>query len=144
MGLCLIPKISEIVAQRKHISELYDALLKGTKGISRPVIRPNTNYNYAYYPILLESEEHLKAVRNTLNSHEINPRRYFYPSLTTLPYVNSYPKADLSTPISIDASSRVLCLPLYPDLRDDQVHLIASLVKDALGPQAIKNCAGNQ
>ena len=39
---------------------------------------------------------------------DVRPRRYFYPSLNTLPYVNNQ-----NMPISEDISKRILCLPLY-------------------------------
>ena len=136
MGLCLIPKLSHIIERRRSLSELYDSLLKGVSGISRPLIRPDTTYNYAYYPVLLESEERLLAVRAALNAHEIFPRRYFYPSLTTLPYVDPTPM-----PISMDASLRVLCLPLFPDLEEGQVREICDIVLATLRGQP--KLAGN-
>ncbi len=136
MGLCLVPKVSHIIDRRKALTELYDSVLKGVPGISRPCIRPGTEYNYAYYAVLLDSEERLLAVRTALNANKIFPRRYFYPSLTTLPYVDSTPM-----PVAMDASLRVLCLPLFPDLEEAQVRGICDLVTATL--QGNPELAGN-
>ena len=46
-----------------------------------------------------------------LNEKDINPRRYFYPSLNTLDFVNGN-----SCLISESLSSRILCLPLFMGL----------------------------
>ncbi|TYZ11922.1 DegT/DnrJ/EryC1/StrS family aminotransferase [Hymenobacter lutimineralis] len=126
MGLCVLPKVPELIAKRKALAELYDSLLDGTVCV-RPALQPHTTYNYSYHPILLPSEEALLQVRDALNAQEITPRRYFYPSLNTLNYVR--PQA---APVSEDVSTRVLCLPLYYDLEFDQVRLIASIINQAL------------
>ncbi len=136
MGLCLLPKVPHIIDRRKALTELYDSLLKDVEGLSRPPVRPGTEYNYAYYPVLLESEERLLDVRSALNANEIFPRRYFYPSLTTLPYVDSTPM-----PIAMDASLRVLCLPLFPDLQESQVCSICDIIRAQL--QGAPELAGN-
>ena len=126
MGLCVLPKVPELIAKRQLLSERYDALLDGTKCV-RPVIREHTAYNFSYHPIVLPSEEVLLKVRDNLNAHEITPRRYFYPSLNTLSYVDPQP-----APVSEDISRRVLCLPLYYDLEISQVEDIARLINEVI------------
>ena len=124
MGLCVLPKVPELIAKRRTLSERYDALLDGSICV-RPVIHPHTVYNYSYHPIVLPSEEVLLRVRDKLNANDITPRRYFYPSLNTLNYV-----LPQSAPVSEDVSRRVLCLPLYYDLEVSQVELIAGLINE--------------
>ncbi|MGI4873436.1 MAG: DegT/DnrJ/EryC1/StrS family aminotransferase [Janthinobacterium lividum] len=126
MGLCVLPKVPELIAKRRALSERYDALLDGTQCV-RPRLHAHTSYNYSYYPIVLPSEEALLRVRDYLNAHEITPRRYFYPSLNTLSYVAPQP-----APVSEAISHRVLCLPLYYDLELAQVEQIALLINEVL------------
>jgi dTDP-4-amino-4,6-dideoxygalactose transaminase len=126
MGLCILPKVPELIAKRRVLSERYDALLDRTQCM-RPLLQQYTSYNYSYYPIILPSEEILLRVRDNLNAHEITPRRYFYPSLNTLNYV-----IPQSAPVSEDISRRVLCLPLYYDLELSQVEYIAQFINRAL------------
>lgn len=125
MGLCVLPKISEIIGARKKWSDLYTEELSTVAGISQPVIPESTEYNYAYFPILFENEEQLLKVRDELNAVEIFPRRYFYPSLNTLHYLDN-PQA---CPNSEDISTRVLCLPLFYDLGEETVRNICSIIK---------------
>ena len=63
----------------------------------------------------------------TLNEEKIFPRRYFYPSLNTLNYVNSE-----EMPISEDIAKRILCLPLYVGLEKTDTYKIVSLINMSL------------
>ncbi len=128
MGLCVFPYISEIIEKRKELSELYDRLLINTGiKISRPVVPKGTDYNYAYYPVIFENEAALLTVRDSLNAQYVYPRRYFYPSLSTLNYVKKY-----EVPVSDEISRKVLCLPLYHGLELDQVKRICQVITQVL------------
>ena len=112
MGLCILPYMPEIIARRKALSQRYDAQIP--KGLSRPNLPEGTEYNYAYYPVFFPNQEALLHTKAALEQAGIGTRRYFYPSLNTLPYLSE----TQACPLSEDLSSRVLCLPLYPDLSD--------------------------
>lgn len=125
MGLCMLPKVPELIAARRQVFGYYDARLDFTK-ISRPTLTPGVDYNYAYYPVVLESEAVLLNVVDALKAEQISPRRYFYPSLNTLPFVPHYTPC----PVSEDVALRVLCLPLYPGLPEADVDRIGRIVNE--------------
>lgn len=110
MGLCILPHMPDIIARRKALSECYDAQIP--KGLSRPILPEETEYNYAYYPVFFQNQDALLQTKAALEQAGIGTRRYFYPSLNTLPYLSE----TQACPVSEELSSRVLCLPLYPDL----------------------------
>lgn len=126
MGLCVLPKVSCLMAKRKQISELYDSLLMGM-GLKRPFIRDAVQYNYAYYPIIFPTEEKMLCAQKKLNANDIFPRRYFYPALSTLSYVKSN-----NSKVAEDIAPRILCLPLYYDLTEESVYQIARIIKSCL------------
>ena len=123
MGLANFKYIDFILSERKKITELYDSLLKGV--VKRPKQQEGLEYNYAYYPVVFKSEDELLKVFAELNKHNIYPRRYFYPSLNTLPYL----KIQQSCPISEDISVRIACLPLYVGLDLGKVEEICKIIK---------------
>jgi len=128
MGLCVLPHISTIIQKRKMLSDLYDSLLlKDSLKIRRPALPANTEYNYAYYPVIFTDEKTVLSVRDSLNADFVYPRRYFYPSLSSLNYVKKY-----SVPVSESMSTRVLCLPLYYDLEPEQVTRICQIIQSVL------------
>jgi dTDP-4-amino-4,6-dideoxygalactose transaminase len=122
MGLAVFPYMEEILVERKKVVDLYDTLLDFSK-FKKLKIRENTKWNYSYYPVILESEEQLLQVQKRMNDNQIFPRRYFYPSLNTIPYVQNTPM-----PISEDTAKRILCLPLYVGLSKNEIEKIASII----------------
>jgi len=110
MGLSVLPFMEEILLSRKKIVETYLQHLDFVK-IRTMTIRPGTEWNYSYFPIILESEEKLLEIELMLLKEGIKARRYFYPSLNKLPYVDY-----VNLKESEDISARILCLPLYNSL----------------------------
>jgi dTDP-4-amino-4,6-dideoxygalactose transaminase len=124
IGLSVLPHICEIIESRKEVCGRYDILL-GDIDVDRLALRENTVWNYAYFPVIFPSEDQLLKTKVALNSEQIFPRRYFYPSLNTLPYVE-YGKI----PIAEDISSRILCLPVFAGLALSDVDHICQIIKD--------------
>jgi dTDP-4-amino-4,6-dideoxygalactose transaminase len=115
MGLAVFPYMNEILSERRRIVDVYDNSLDFSR-LQKLKIRENTEWNYSYYPIIFESEEQLLLAEANLKKENIVPRRYFYPSLNTLPFLN---KQDLYTSESV--AKRILCLPLYKGLNEYDV-----------------------
>lgn len=55
--------------------------------------------------------------------NNIFPRRYFYPSLNNLQYINTP-----MMPVSESISKRVLCLPLYVGIEQENVDRICHII----------------
>ncbi len=123
MGLCVLPYVEELIQQRKQICDRYDEILKGK--IERPFCDdPGFENNYAYYPVVFKNESELLHVKQQLEANEIFSRRYFYPSLNQLPFIENA----AFCPVSENISQRVLCLPLYPGLAKEDVDRIAGII----------------
>ena len=124
MGLANLPHLAKIIADREEIAKIYDKNLDFSR-LQKPYSKAeNLVYNFAYYPLVFQSAEKTDAIIKALNEADIFPRRYFYPSLNTLSYVNS---SD-SCPISESVVNRVLALPYFPDLELDIQHKIIEIV----------------
>ncbi len=127
MGLCVLPRVNGFIEHRKEICDRYDSfLLNAEVGISRPLIRKDTQYNFAYYPIVCPADSLLR-VQQALLSEGIRARRYFYPALNQLNYVVSQ-----QTPVATDISERVLCLPLAFDTSHEQVLRVCEVILSVL------------
>jgi dTDP-4-amino-4,6-dideoxygalactose transaminase len=126
MGLCNLRYIQAILAVRRSLFERYMSNLEGVP-VKFQQIMPHTEYNHAYFPLIVDSEATLLKVIEQLNLNNIFPRRYFYPSLSKLPYVN-----EQTAPIAEDISRRILCLPLYHTLSIEEVDMICRFIKREL------------
>src|SRR5690606_28086640 len=121
MGMTNLPHIQRIIASRKDIIHRYDSRLSGL--ISRPTFTDLEGYNQAYYPVIFRDHEQRERIFHELARHDIHARRYFAPSLDTLPYVVS----DICA-VSRDISDRVLCLPLFFELQFEKVDEICGVI----------------
>jgi dTDP-4-amino-4,6-dideoxygalactose transaminase len=121
MGLCNFTKVDAILAARKSIYQYYEKQLRTLK-VSFISYDENA-FNFAYFPIVFETEEALLKAMDLLNANWIYPRRYFYPTLNLLKFVKPQ-----STPIAEKIAKCVLCLPLYFTITEQEVDLIVRLL----------------
>lgn len=126
MGLAVLPHMETILSERKRVVDFYDENLDLSK-IQTLKIRANTRWNYSYYPIILKDETTLLQVQKALNEDQIFPRRYFYPSLNTINYIEN-----TSMPVSESIAARTLCLPLYVGLDENDLKRIVSTINIGL------------
>lgn len=127
MGLSVLPKVVKIMAYYHQCAKYYDEYLDGVK-LHRQRISAGVEYNYGYYPVVFPDQETMMLVREALINNGIMPRRYFYPSLNTLSYLQHH--GYMSCPVSENLALRVLCLPIYDSLLKDDILKISKVVKD--------------
>jgi dTDP-4-amino-4,6-dideoxygalactose transaminase len=123
MGLCCMNHMEEIYKNRKTQWQHYKAALQESNKVQLLTITKGCDFNCAYFPVVFESEAVLLKVMAALNLQYVQPRRYFFPSLNTVNYVESP-----SCPNSESIAQRVLCLPLYHNLRREDQDLILKVI----------------
>lgn len=130
MGLCNLRHIERELDKRKKVVEHYNQRLSGVKGIRISGEQKDVKPNYAYYPVMIEPEVFGKSrddIYELLKVNEIYARKYFYPLTNTFDcYKGRFDMGD--TPVALDLSKKVLTLPLYADLRIDQVDRICDII----------------
>lgn len=120
MGLVNLNHIEAILTNRKSQSNHYDSFFVDSS-LQKPMITEHSTINYAYYPIIFPTEAIALAKIEKLEEHNVFPRRYFYPSLNKLEYVNG-----CNMPLAEDIARRILCLPMYYTLSEAEQKMISS------------------
>ena len=126
MGLCILDDMQTISSGRKRAYDYYIENLP--KELQLQKQNTDSTPNYAYFPVVFNTEETLLKVKENLNQNKINPRRYFYPSLDKLPYIYE----EFQVPVADSISKRVLCLPMYDTLSQEELQRIVKILKEAL------------
>ncbi len=126
MGLANLKYIDELLESRKSQTQRYDYYLK-RDDLRKIEFNMKAEVNYAYYPVLFESEEITIKVQKELEANRVMPRRYFYPSLNTVDIYKTKP-----LPVSEDIAKRILCLPLYFSLSNEEIDLVCRILLRAL------------
>ncbi len=122
MGLAVLPYMDRIIERRKNLSERYLGWQEEI-GYEIPEWNQFASKNYSYFPVIFKTASVTTKVYEGLKANEVFARRYFYPTLNKLPYLNGE-----SCPISEDISNRILCLPLYHDLTNQDIDMIARMI----------------
>lgn len=123
VGLVNLRHFEDILAHRRECHDVYDAALKHA-AVTRLTPPAETVWNCSYYPVLFESESALKRSLAALQADGITARRYFYPSLDTLDYVQSG-----ALPVAHDVTRRVACLPLMYQLTSEDIERVSTIVQ---------------
>lgn len=122
VGLANLKYLDAALADRKRKYTMYKDALSKDKSLKFQKI--NDGCNYSYFPVIFKNEETLLEVQAKLNANHIFPRRYFYPSVNTFSKLVPY----TPMPVSEDIASRILCLPLYYTLSEQDIQRIIDII----------------
>ncbi len=131
-GLLQLKHIDNALALRKQIDSAYRKALSGLAGIT--LLPPNSasKGNNGYFPILVETGFPLSRdnLYLELKRKNIFARRYFYPLISEFPMYQGLPSAQSTNlPVAHDIAKKILCLPIYPALSNEDQDYIISTIK---------------
>lgn len=132
LGMLQLQHIDHALARRKYVDAIYREQLKEIKGIRCLSYNIETVANYSYFPILVEADYPISRndLYQKLKDQGIFTRRYFYPLISDFPmYRGLHSAHPLNLPIASDVASRVLCLPIFPELQSSEIDRIIELIR---------------
>lgn len=131
MGLCNLPLLEKEISDRNNNANEYIKLLNEIEVIKLPIYNLNTNYNFSYFPILINHPTITRdQVFDKLKEKGINAKKYFYPLVIDYACYKDMYQTEL--PISRIISNQVICLPMYGELDIDSICFITNELKEIL------------
>ena len=130
-GLLNLRQVDDAIAHRKHVAELYRAGIKDIPGIRFLTDIEGVRHNYAYFPIFISEEYGISrdGLYAKLKEHNIFGRRYFYPLISTFSAYKGLESANTKNlPVAHKLADQVLCLPMFADLKDEDVERIINVI----------------
>lgn len=131
-GLVQLRYVDEAIARRQRIDALYRSLLQ-VPGIRCLQFSNLRQANYSYFPVLVgpEYKRSRDELYEGLRQRNIFSRRYFYPLISDFPMYRELPSAaPANLPVATTAAARVLCLPIYEQMSEQDVVRIVSAVTE--------------
>jgi dTDP-3-amino-3,4,6-trideoxy-alpha-D-glucose transaminase len=114
-------------ARRRQIAEMYDDLLVGLD-LTLPIAADDSEHVYHLYVVRSQERDHLQAaLRERGIGTDIH---YPLPAHRQPIYATFEPDGDL--PATERLAQEVLSLPIYPELTDAEVRVIATAVREVL------------
>lgn len=129
MGICNLKRMEECIAARKSVFERYFERLGGVGGLTLPPIEPDTQSNYSYFPVLIDKAlfgMDRDEVFELLRENNIFTRKYFYPAVNDMDCYRHLKGAE--TPVARAVSRNILTLPIYEELKAEDVDRICDVL----------------
>jgi UDP-2-acetamido-2-deoxy-ribo-hexuluronate aminotransferase len=124
--LVKMKRIEEYNARRRKNAALYGELLSAR--VERPVEKPGCTHVYHQYTIRSARRD---AIQKRLRENDISSVVYYPTPLHIQAAVSflGYKKGDF--PVAEETSEKVLSLPMYPELEEASITLIADIINNA-------------
>lgn len=132
-GLLQLKHVHKALARRKEIDSAYRELLKEIPGIRCLAPSKAKVANHSYFPILVEEGYPLSrdGLYEKMREQDVFPRRYFYPLISEFPMYRGLPSSHRDNlPNANRIAQRILCLPIYPDLTEEDQARVVGLIAE--------------
>ncbi|UTM56560.1 DegT/DnrJ/EryC1/StrS family aminotransferase [Photobacterium sp. CCB-ST2H9] len=130
-GLASLKYISDAIKKREKVAEHYYERLKNISGITAFEVESHIDFNYSYFPILID-ESTFGVSRDRLfeelKENNVLARRYFFPLITDFSAYKDYNKGKFVHSEKISKS--VICLPIHHEITHNQVKEIVRIIQE--------------
>ena len=131
LGTSQIKKLDSFVKRRNEIAKIYNEAFASVPEVKAPVTLRDVKHAWHIYTILLNGPKRddvynkIKALGIGVNVHYIPVYRLSY-------YKELFNIDPKFYPVTEDVFSRIITLPLYPMMSDDEVQCVIKAVKKAV------------
>jgi perosamine synthetase len=134
LGVQQLKRLDSNLARRREIAAKYDAAFRDLP-IIRPIVRADVNPAWHIYPIQLKSEQ-LSATRETifraLRAENIGVNVHYIPVHLHPYYRNRFGYKGVEYPVAEKAYERLISLPMFHGMSDDDVEDVICAVQKVL------------
>jgi dTDP-4-amino-4,6-dideoxygalactose transaminase len=134
IGVCQLRKLDQFVRRRTELAALYKRKLEGVDSLELPPDRPGCRHAWHLY-ILRLNPNRLRIDRNefihSLREKGIGTSVHFIP-IPLHPYFSTLPLSEYACPQALELYPRIVSLPLYPGLTDEQVGYVAQSIREIM------------
>lgn len=133
-GLLNLKKVDTAIEHRKHVACTYRDALSNCEGITYFDDVEGVKHNYSYFPIFVDKEAYGKSrdeLYFDMQKKCVYGRRYFYPLISEFTsYRGLQSSRRENLPVAHEKADSVICLPMTPNLSDDEVSRVIESILD--------------
>lgn len=122
-----LPFINEWNDKRRQNAAYYNEILKEIPQIKTGYVNPNTSHIYHVYCIRAEKRN---ALQSFLSKHEIQTAIHYPIALPNMPAYSYLGNLPDDFPVASNYQDTILSLPMYPELRTEQMLFVAQQIKE--------------
>ena len=130
LGLSQLKRIESIIATKNKIAKYYQVSLEKINEIQPPIVKEYNRHTFMLYSILTKDLKQREEIKNTLADKGIESRINF-PSVHLQPiYKQMFGFQSGSFPISENLSDRILGLPIFFSMKEEQQDQIVNVIRE--------------
>lgn len=119
-----LPHLDDWNAQRRHAASVYDQVLADLP-VTTPVVRPGAHHVYHLYVVRVEDRDDVRAA---LSEQGVQTAIHYAVPLHLEPAFSGLGYAQGSFPVAEDVIPRIVSLPMYPFITDEEVMAVAEVL----------------
>jgi dTDP-4-amino-4,6-dideoxygalactose transaminase len=124
-----LPTLNDRITQRRHAARRYNELLAEST-VVLPHEASYAKHVYFAYAVLTDQRD---EAREFLAARGVATRLYYNPPLHLQPAYRRFDLGPGSFPVAESTAARMLALPVFPEITDDQINLAASALAEFAG-----------
>ena len=129
-GLSQLKRIESIIATKNKIAKYYQVSLEKIDEIQPPIVKEYNRHTFMLYSILTKDLKQREEIKNALADKGIESRINF-PSVHLQPiYKQMFGFQSGSFPISENLSERILGLPIFFSMKEEQQDQIVNVIRE--------------
>jgi dTDP-4-amino-4,6-dideoxygalactose transaminase len=131
LGCVQLRHVDDYIFRRGQIDARYRQLIADIPGLRMLDPLSGGKANHYSFPILVEPDYPLSrdALMDKLRAHGVVARKYFSPLISDMPMYRDRPSAAAhNLPVAQRISSSILCLPMFPDLTEQDQQRVIDLL----------------
>jgi len=135
LGLPQLKKVNAMWNSRKRIAAKYTEALKDLDILQLHTIKPDRESSWHLFPVRLYLDRLTKnraQIINELREKNIGVGVHFMPVHQHLYYSETFNLSDAEYPVASAAFPRLMSLPIYPGMTDDNVDKVIDVLLDTL------------
>ena len=133
LGIAQLGEIEKFIAARREIANHYDSEIKNLN-LTRLQKFPGIRHVYYKYPIILKNKTIRNKIKTILkNQYGIETGSIYFPPVHQMPiYKKMYTFKNSDFPVANDILPRVLCLPIFVQMKQKEVNFVIESLGKAL------------
>lgn len=119
---------SESLEKRNRNANIYNEMFKNHPIIKIPYVQEKNKHVYGQYTIQLDTQERRDGLKKYLLENDVESAVFYPISIHTQKAFDKYGYQEGDFPVSEDVCTRVLSLPCYPELGEENIEKVVRLI----------------
>ena len=133
LGKSQLKRIEKIIKLKNEKADYYREKLQNIDGVIPPLVKNYNKHTFMLYSILIKNSSQRQKIITELNKKGIETRINFPPVHLQPVYVKRFNFKMGSLPVTEDIANRVLGLPIFIKMTNEQQDIITESIKRSIG-----------